>query len=71
MRTQSSLCFLWKREGGHHRTVVGGIRAHHKISILFVFSQDLYIFYFQAFALEVDEIDAVMMSPGITNFVSR
>jgi hypothetical protein len=32
---------------------------------------DLYVFHLQAFALEVDKVDAVMMSPGIANFVSR
>ena len=58
-------------ERRHYRTVIGGIGANYNIGILFAFSQDLYIFYFQAFALEVDKIDAVMMSPGIANFVSR
>jgi hypothetical protein len=51
--------------------VVGGIRVHHKIGVLFVFSEDLYLFDFQAIAFEVDIIDTVMMSPGIANFVSR
>ena len=58
-------------EGGHYRTVIGRVGSKNKIGILLVFSEDLYIFHLQAFALEVDKVDAVMMSPGITNFVSR
>ena len=41
--------------------MIGGIGANYNIGILFAFSKDLYIFYFQAFALEVDKIDAVMI----------
>ena len=51
--------------------MIGGIGANYNIGIIFAYSKDLYMFDLQAFALEVDKIDAVMMSPGITNFVSR
>ena len=64
MRAQSSFCFLCQREGGHHRAVIGRVGSKNKIGILLVFSEDLYVFHLQAFALEIDKIDAVMMSPG-------
>ena len=59
------LCLFIESEGGDHGAVVRGVGGDDDVRVLLVFTDDLDFTHLEAFAFEVDKIDAVMVGLGV------